>query len=843
MRVSSILRLAWQETRGSRARLGLYVASAALGVAALVAIQGFGENLAVAVDGEARELLGGDLRVEGRAPLPDSLYTELADMAAGEARVTTLASMVFFPKTKEAELSSIRGVAGAYPLVGELKASPQEAIGRFSEGGGALLDPVLLNRASVAIGDSIQIGFRRYEVLGTIENNFSGGPGGLFAPSVLIQAAEIDTILVSYGSRVTYSYYFTLDDPAEAEAYEEAQSRRFRSAQFDLDSLNEIRENFSEGLGNLYRFLSLAGFLALVLGALGVAGAVHVYITRRLDHIALLRCYGASSRDASSIYFAQAVALGVLSGLLGAGLGIAIHGGLLAAARPYVPFALDFVLSLRATSVGVSAGVVVTALFAALALVPIRHVAPLEVLRPAGAAPLLPEDPLARWLQAGAVGVLVLVAVLLAPTALLGLAYAAVLVIVLGFLRLLAGVMIRAARRLADGSASYTMRQGFANVYRPGNQTALLLVALGMGTFLLVSLYLSQRTLLNQVAMSGTGAQANLAFFDIQPDQRSGLTSVLARDSLQVLEDTPIVTMRIHAVNGRDLARLRKDGDATWAHMREYRSTYRSQINEAESLVDGTWVPTWEPTPAGTSADPIPISVEEDVAADLKVGLGDTLDISIQGIVISTVVSSLRRVDWGRFQTNFFLVFPDGSLDGVPQTRVMLTRAGSDEQVSRIQSQVTEAFPNISSIDLRAILETAETILSRVADVLRFMALFSLGTGLLVLVGSVSVTRLQRLQEGALLKTLGAARRQVTLILLWEYAILGGAAALAGLIPAYGASWALAAWVFEAPFTASLYVVPITVFAVAGLTIGVGLFGTGRRYNRPTLELLRMDEA
>ena len=841
MRVGSILRLAWQETRGSRARLGLYVASAALGVAALVAIQGFGENLAVAVDGEARELLGGDLRVEGRAPLPDSLYTELAEMAAGEARVTTLASMVFFPKTKEAELSSVRGVAGAYPLVGALKASPQDAVARFAEGGGALLDPVLLNRASVAIGDSIQIGFRRYEVLGTIENNFSGGPGGLFAPSVLIQAAEIDTILVSYGSRVTYSYYFTLDDPAQAEAYEEAESRRYRSAQFDLDSLDEIRENFSEGLGNLYRFLSLAGFLALVLGALGVAGAVHVYITRRLDHIALLRCYGASSRDASSVYFTQAVALGVLSGLMGAGLGIAIHGGLLAAARPYVPFALDFVLSLRATSVGVSAGIVVTALFAALALVPIRHVAPLEVLRPAGASPLLPEDPLTRWLQAGAVGVLVLVAVLLAPTALLGLAYAVVLVIVLGFLRLLAGVMIRAARRLADGRASYTMRQGFANVYRPGNQTALLLVALGMGTFLLVSLYLSQRTLLNQVAMSGTGEQANLAFFDIQPDQRAGVADVLSRDSLEVLEDTPIVTMRIHAVNGRDLAMLRKDGDATWAHMREYRSTYRSQINEAESLVDGTWVATWEPAPAGTGA-PIPISVEEDVAADLKVGLGDTLDISIQGIIIPTVVSSLRRVDWGRFQTNFFLVFPDGSLDGVPQTRVILTRAGSDEQVSRVQSRVTEAFPNISSIDLRAILETAETILSRVADVLRFMALFSLGTGLLVLIGSVSVTRLQRLQEGALLKTLGAARRQVTQILLWEYAMLGGAAALAGLIPAYGASWALAVWVFEAPFAASLHVVPITVLVVAGLTIGVGLFGTGRRYNRPTLELLRMDE-
>jgi putative ABC transport system permease protein len=316
---------------------------------------------------------------------------------------------------------------------------------------------------------------------------------------------------------------------------------------------------------------------------------------------------------------------------------------------------------------------------------------------------------------------------------------------------------------------------------------------------------------------------------------------VLSRDSLEVLEDTPIVTMRIHAVNGRDLAALRKDGDATWAHAREYRSTYRSYINEAESLVDGTWVPTWEPAPAGTGA-PIPISVEEDVAADLKVGLGDTLDISIQGIIIPTVVSSLRRVDWGRFQTNFFLVFPDGSLDGVPQTRVMLTRAGSDEQVSRVQSQVTEAFPNVSSIDLRAILETAETILSRVADVLRFMALFSLGTGLLVLIGSVSVTRLQRLQEGALLKTLGAARRQVTQILLWEYAMLGGAAALAGLIPAYGASWALAVWVFEAPFAASLHVVPVTVLVVAGLTIGVGLFGTGRRYNRPTLELLRMDE-
>jgi putative ABC transport system permease protein len=370
----------------------------------------------------------------------------------------------------------------------------------------------------------------------------------------------------------------------------------------------------------------------------------------------------------------------------------------------------------------------------------------------------------------------------------------------------------------------------------------LLLLSLGLGTFLLVSLWLVQHTLLHELIASDNHQQPNAILFDIQPDQREGVSNLVSSLNLPVLDEAPVVTMRLSSLKGHTvetlLAGRGKGSIPNWALRREYRCTYNNRLRDSEKLIAGTW--HGEATNQSAQA-PVPISVEDGIAKELQVGLGDEIVFDVQGVPLTTRVTSLREVDWRRVQPNFFVVFPRGALEQAPAMHILVTRVNNAAESARLQREVVSRFPSVSVIDLTLVLQTLDAILAKISFVIRFMAMFTVLTGLLVLIGALATGRFQRVQESILLRTLGASRRQVFLVLLVEYLALGLLAAVAGVLLATAAAWSLSAFVFQAKFVLSLWPLLLALIAAPALTVIAGFLMSRGVLNHPPLSILRAE--
>jgi putative ABC transport system permease protein len=589
--------------------------------------------------------------------------------------------------------------------------------------------------------------------------------------------------------------------------------------------------------------------VALLLGGIGVASAVHVLIRRRIETVAVLRCLGASSRRVMAVYLAEAGALGMAGSLAGAAL-----GGLAQLALPrllggFLPVDVPSTLSWRAVAMGLGVGVWTAAVFALLPLLAVRRISPLVALR-RDFEPLPDRgDAAARRVTIAALCASIFaMAALQAGSLAGGAAFALGIAVALLVLVLAAHGLMRLLRASVSPRLPYTWRQGLANLHRPANQTLAVVLALGLGVFLLATLLVIQANLLRDLRIDVGASRPNLAVFDIQPDQREGVLALLREAGVPDAPLTPIVPMRISAVKGVPVSQMLAQSVAgsgaprgrAWVFRREYRSTYRDTPGAAERLTAGAW---WE---AGRYADgsasaPVPVSLEVEIARDLGVGVGDAITWDVQGVSVESRVASLREVTWTRFEPNFFAVFPKGPLDGAPQTFVTLARLEDAEARGRLERRLVERYSNLSALDLAEVQRAIEDVLSRVAWAVRFMALFSLATGLAVLAGALATSRYQRLREAVLLKTLGGTRRQVLRVVVAEYASLGVVGASVGLLLASLAGWALMRFAFQGSF--ALPLLPLAGFglAVVALTAGLGAMGSAEIFRRTPLEVLRSE--
>ncbi|HRJ48875.1 MAG TPA: FtsX-like permease family protein, partial [Opitutaceae bacterium] len=385
----------------------------------------------------------------------------------------------------------------------------------------------------------------------------------------------------------------------------------------------------------------------------------------------------------------------------------------------------------------------------------------------------------------------------------------------------------------------YVVRQGVANLHRPNNRTVLLLLALGLGTFLITTLYLTRTTLLAQIQGTGGAGRPNLLFFDIQDDQIGPLNTLLREAGHPATQQAPIVTMRLRSLRGQaveDLLKQPENRIPGWTLRREYRSTYRADLTDTETLLSGEIVPRVAP-----EEEIVPITIEEGLARDMQLQLGDEVEFDVQGVAVRTRLAGIRKVDWQRLQPNFFIVFPEGVLEEAPQFYVAALRIDTAADSARLQQAVVRAFPNVSAIDLTLLLETFDTIFGKVALVVQFMAFFTVATGIIVLAGAVLTGRWQRIRETVLLRTLGATRRQLVQIQLVEYAILGVLAALVGCLLAVGGNLLLAKFVFKTAATPDLLTLGLAVLAVSVITLLTGLLSNRGVADHPPLEILRQE--
>jgi len=827
-----VFRLAWRETRGAWRHFGYFFACITLGVSALVGVGSFADSLERTVARSAKSLMGGDVEIRSTLPLSVDA-TALVPEPRGGVEVTRVRELVAMAQAgaQQTQLVELKAVEPGYPFYGELVTDPARALPTLIGDGRALVHESLLARLGLRVGDHLRVGASDLTISGVILKEPDRAVGVFsLGPRVLIAAADLDrTGLIRPGSRVRYRTLFRLPEGRDAQVFRDRLALALPAAQ-RVATYTQAQPGLRRFWDQLTMYLGLTGLVALMVGGIGVAVSVNAFVREKQSAIATMKALGAGWRVLLSAYLLQTALLGLGGSALGALLGSLVQPLLAPALTRLLPIDLTLSFSPRAVLGGLAMGVAVTLLYALWPLLQIRRVPPALILRSEveprlhGRRPWKAAIPIAAGLAA--------LALWQAGSWKIGALFAGGLAGALLLLALGARTVVALARRVHWRSPAW--RQAAANLHRPGSHAGPVLVSLGLAVTLIVSIALLERSLRSQLVDRSPGSTPAFFFIDVQPDQAEPFARLVeGHGATAAAELTPVVRSRLASVNGAPIAQtgkaLREDA---WYLTREYVLTWAKEPPGHNTVVAGRW---W--TPEEAAREPL-ISVEDEIARQLGVGLGDTLTFDIQGVPVSARVTSLRHVDWRSFTSNFFVIFSPGALEGAPTTFIATVRA-RPEREGALQSAVVAAFPNVTAIPIREVLERVTAVLDQIALAVRLVAAFSIGAGLIVMAGALAITRRQRLYQSVILKTIGATRGFVSRVFAIEYALLGAAAGVAGSALAAGLAWAVLRWAFDVPWQWAPATLVAGVLAATGLALVVGFLGTRRLLGRKPLGVLR----
>ena len=784
-------------------------------------------------------MIGADLVLQANKPFSEDILKLMDSLGGDQSREVSFASMVYFTRSEGTRLVQVRALEGGFPYYGEIETRPTNAAASFQQQKTALVDQTLLLQFESEPGDSISVGNLGFSISGSLLR-VPGQTGitATAAPPVYIPMKYLEqTGLIKKGSRIRHLRYFKFDDARDIEETVESIKERLDLENVDFQTVESTKNNLGESFKNLTEFLSFVSFAALLLGCIGVASSVHIYVKEKLSTIAVLRCIGATGNQAFMIYLIQITIMGFIGSILGAVAGSFLQLVLPLIFSDFLPLEVSLEISWPAIVTGVIIGLVISLLFALLPLLGVRKISPFRVLRMG-----FEETGGAVW-QVWVVALVIFLFIMLFSYLqgiggwLDALLFTIGLAAAFGFLGLMARLVVWVLRKYAPQNVSYLIRQGIANLHRPMNQTMILIVSIGLGTALIATMYFLQELLLSQVSFSSKGDQPNMVLFDIQTEQTDSIRQLAMDHKLPIIQEVPVVTIQLMEINGVDKLTAHQDSTLNhpnWAYNREYRVTYRDHLIDSEKLVDGNWID--KPT-----IDSVFVSIDHQYAERINVKIGDELLFNVQGAPIRTYVANTREIEWNRVQTNFLVVFPTGVLEKAPQFHVLMTKVGSERASANFQRAVVKQFPNISLIDLTLILKTVNSMLDKVAFVIRFMALFSIITGLIVFISSVIISKFQRIKESVLLRTLGAKRKQVLVIYALEYLFLGSLASAAGIVLSLVFTWILAYYNFDSTFIPKPWPLILLFLGITGITVMIGLINSREVLNKPPLEVLRSE--
>jgi putative ABC transport system permease protein len=789
--------------------------------------------------------MGGDVSFSYNQKFPEAaqgLIDSLQSQAGYPvARIVSFGSMAMAPRTGGTRLCQVRGVTPEYPFYGEVVTKPAGQWARIQQGKYALVDPALLISLDAVVGDSITIGFTRFVIAGTLES-VPGDPGvsAAIGPRIFIADRYVaETQLLGFGSRASYEALVKLPANVASAKWVAPLRPKFQKENVRVTTVAQRELSMTSSIGELADFLGIVGLIALLLGGIGVASGVNAFVTRKIDTVAVLRCLGATGSQVLAIYVAQAAVMGLAGAAAGVALGVGIQFALPQLMSGFLPVDVRVSLDWSVIGLGLGVGVWVALIFALRPLLALRRVSPLQALRRDAAvleAARLRDVP-TQLVNVALIGSVLALCFSRAGTMQRGALFAAGIAGSMLVLYLSAAGLSQLARRIVARSWPYVLRQGVANLYRPANQTRSVVLALGFGAFLVSTLYLVQSNLLRQFDITAAESKGNLILFDIQEDQLPGVDSIIRGAGQQALGYAAIVTMKVAAINGKPTdqwAAANAIAANHWTLKREYRSTFRDTLVRTETITSGTWFGK------ATLPDSVSeLSLDDGVAKELHVKVGDRITWDVQGVPVQTQITSLREVNWGRFEPNFFAVFQPKALVRAPKQYAGIAAVDRDTTVARIQRLTVSRYPNVSSIDLSLVRKTVTDIIGKVSVAVRFLALFSLAMGIPVLFSAVAATRRDRLREGVLLKTLGATRAQIGRILLTEYALLGMLGALTGMLLSFGGAWGLITLVFKGSFAPAY----LPALAIAGammlLAVLIGLLTSREVFASTPMAALR----
>ncbi|WP_224485382.1 ABC transporter permease [Robertkochia aurantiaca] len=836
-----LLRMAWRDGRSSWNKILLFMLSTVLGIAAVVSIQSFGSNLKDNIALRSKALMGADYIIDSD-DLPNERVNAIIDSLGGaDAQEVNFASMAAFNTTEATKLVRVRGIEGGFPFYGELETQPEEAANNYQEQGAALVDATLMLQFGLEKGDTIHLGKVSLPIAGSLKS--IPGSNAIFssiAPPVAIPYRFIaSSELIQTGSRVDYEYYFKDEANTDLERLDRELDPMLDAEGADLDTHLSTSQRLGRRYENFGKFLNLVAFIALLLGCVGIASAIHLYIKEKLPSIAVLKCLGASRAQTFKIFLIQVAFIGLMGGIIGTAAGIGLQFLFPALIKDLIPVQLELSVAPEAVIAGLLLGVSMSVLFALYPLIGTLYVSPLQALR-------VSHQPSARSKRSSVlVFVAIFASIFIISLWLLedwqySLAFMGGTIVTFAVLAGIAQLFIRSVRKYFPHHWNFEVRQSLLNLFRPNNQTLILVLAIGVGTFLISTLYFSRDLLLAEASIEGGSNSPNMILLDVQTGQEKEVLETIRSNDQPVLSNIPIVTMRVDELKGKPVREIRKDTSSTinrWILNHEFRTTYRDSLIDSETLEEGEF------TREVTETNVIPISVSRDFAGDAEVSMGDTIRFNVQGKIMTTTIGSIRAVDWSRLQPNFSIVFPKGVLEQAPQFRVVTTKLPTEEASAKLQQKLVAKFPNVSILDLRQVLNVIEELLEKIAWIINFMASFSILTGIIVLLGAVRSSKYQRMRESVLLRTLGAKGKQVLRIVALEYLYLGILGALSGILLSLLGSQLLAWFVFDTTFSPSLFPFLVLLPGLTLLILIIGLSNSIGVIKSPPLEVLRKEAA
>ncbi len=838
--IKYLISTAYRDSRKDRGKLALFMSAIILGIAALVAINSFNYNLVKDIDEQSKSILGADMSVTGNQPIAEHLQIMLDSIPAEVAYETELFTMSYLPKTDDSQFIGVKSIDGNFPFYGKLLTEPDDAFERHRDEQFIIVDHGMMLQYGLEVGDTIKIGGVSMMIGGRLKSSFGSiSAGSSFAPNIYITPELLDkSQLIQPGSLVDYAQHYKLLQEFDPDAWEDDHREAFRNESLRITTIDDQRENLKEAFDSLNYFLNLVALVSLILGCIGVASSVMIYIKNKVSSIAIFRCLGMTGGQSFFIYFIQILVLGIISVIIGAAIGSAIQMLLPIILQDFLPYKVDMDISWRAIMEGASIGVLITMLFALVPLVSIRNITPLRTLR----ASVDQETTGIDWLKIG-IYIAIALSIFLFLYQLIGSTTEA-LVFSIGLLvafLVLFGVsklIVWGVRRYFPTRWSFVFRQGLANLYRPNNQTQTLIISIGLGAAILTTLFIIQGLLLENVGSMDAGNQPNMILFGIEKEQKDDIKALTEEYNMPVIQQVPIVTMRLAGWQGRTKTDWLADTSRTasrWAINREARVSFRDSLNADEQLVEGVFTPEVE------QGDSVFISLADNYARSMDVSIGDEMVWNVQGALITTYVGSIRKIDFRSMQTRFFILFPNGVLERAPQFQVLVTKSPDTETTAQYRSAVVKAFPNVSVIDLGMILVTLNDILTKVSYIIQFMAGFSILTGLIVLISSLFLSKFQRIRESVLLRTIGALRHQIFRINFVEYLLIGSLSALTGIVLALIGSYFLATQQLELEYDIRWGPIFIVFVIIVSLTVIIGLLNSREVLNKSPLEVLRKE--
>jgi putative ABC transport system permease protein len=830
------LRFALRDLRSGFGGLRILLACIVLGVTAIAAVGSLSEAVRSGLEEEGQPLLGGDIEI---ALAQRRLSPEESAFIARWGEVSAVASSRAMASAGDHfALIEIKAADARYPLYGSvaLQGAPSldTALALRGPHYGIAVDPLLMDRLGLRLGDRLKIGDALFDLRAAITREPDRiADGFVLGPRVLMSHEGLAaTGLVKPGSLLSWRYRLKLDDPSAYQIVADAITREFPEAGWRIRTRNEAAPGVSRYLERLTFFLTLVGVTSLIVGGVGIANAVSAFIARRRRQIAMLRLIGSDAALVFSTYLWEvmlAASAAIIAGLIiGALLPFAIRGFF----GSLFPVPLRTGIYVAPLALAAVFGFLTTLVFSLWPLARAREIGPLELIRN---APVIRHRlPALRDLLTLALAAACLLALFFIAFR----EYWMTLFYVLGLagsllLLLLLGRMLTVLARRAPKPANAGLRFAIANLYRPGTPLPSVVLSLGLGLTLFVALSLLDRSLRSELQTALPAHAPSYFFLDVASGEQEGfLAAVRQEKTVEAIVTAPMLRGRITKVKGTPAAEVKAAPEGAWALRGDRGLTYADNLPEGSRLVSGRW---WPKDYAG----PPLVSFTEDVAKAIGLGIGDQVSVNVLGRELNATVASLRLVDWRSLGMNFVMVFSPNALAGAPHSN-LVTVSLPPEREAAFLSRIARSFPTVTAVRVRDALDAVSNLLGKLVLAVRAASGLAIATGLLVLSGALATSLSARTYDAVVLKTFGATRSQLIAVYAVEFLLSGLATSLFAIVAGSLAAWALTRYVLEIPFDFSFAAALLTAGLSMAVTLAAGLIGSWRALGaRPAVHLRR----